>query len=106
MHTDSEEYKIYLIKKETVLSSLNSLKWHWKLAEPLLDYLNKGWEYPELIEEIIWHLDKAVDLVKDDNAREKMKKWLDFLNEMRKKEEDEKIKEWKEIENLDSASVF
>ncbi|EKE29917.1 MAG: hypothetical protein ACD_2C00073G0005 [uncultured bacterium (gcode 4)] len=86
------------LKKNVVLSSLLELKWHWLLAESLYDQIQTEWANPELIDSIIEMFEIAVDAVKDEWNRDKIRLTLDNLASIMEKERSERKQE--EIEAI------
>ncbi|EKE28821.1 MAG: hypothetical protein ACD_3C00006G0003 [uncultured bacterium (gcode 4)] len=87
------EIEIYELKKNVVLTSLLALKWHWVLAESLYETIKAEWASPELIDSIIEMFEIAVDSVKDEWNRERIRQTLDSLSIIKEKERLEREKE-------------
>jgi uncharacterized protein involved in tolerance to divalent cations len=85
-------------KKELLINVITKLKWHWDLAEWILALLESSYIDDKAIDWLIDLVSKSIKACKNNVDTNKMKKWLEKIQEIKELENAEKLSE----EDLDA----
>lgn len=88
-------------KKEYLIKILTRLESVWDLAK-WLKLLVENWNFDnDMLETLINSVQQAVNKTKNSLEKQKLQKWLDAMKWMREMEEESKIRDEKDLEDLD-----
>ena len=88
-------------KKEYLIKILTHLEPVWDLAK-WLKILVENWNFDnDMLETLINSVQQAVNNAKNSLEKQKLQKWLDAMKRMRELEEESKIRDEKDLEDLD-----
>lgn len=90
-----------MTKKEYLLKILEQLEPIWELA-PGLEVVVEQWDlWDDLLNTLIDAVESGIHSAKDEVSKQKMKKWLDALQKMKSMEEESRMEDEKDLEELD-----
>ena len=85
-------------QKELLIKVITKLKWHWNLAEWILALLESSYIDEKAIDGLISLMSTSIKACKNNIDINKMKKWLEKIQTIKKLEEAEEVSE----EDLDA----
>jgi len=87
-------------KKTFIVKLLDSFQ-DWPMAQWLKYLIENGNLDDNTINVLIDMFKQAIKTVDDEKTKEKLTKWVTFLEKMKKMEEEQKLQDQKDIQNLE-----
>ena len=90
-----------MTKKDYLLKILEQLEPVWDLAPGLKIVVEQWALWDDVLDTLIGAVESGIHSARSEVAKEKMKKWLDALERMKKMEEQSALQDEKELAQLD-----